>query len=145
MISLLLSCSSDKKLKNTDVFDDKLQDLLIDRHIAIVNVDTLKFYLKLAMQDVEITQKGKKSLRVFTTNQKKGIFYRNILGQELEEGSQSILELLRVNNSKYQDKWRSISDDSIYGFESDLFEDDSEYVYIPYEVLIQLNTNRKIK
>lgn len=116
----------------------------LDRHIGIVNIDTLEFYINKSMEDVHI-KKGKSTIRIYTTISRSNEFYKKILGQQLV-GKNSISNILNKSNSIYKNKWRPIINDSAdYGFESDIYEIDNKYAYVPFEILKQLNSNRKIK
>lgn len=136
-IVLSFSCKNNNKIEEKNDTQNTTSNQ--DRYFGIVNVDTIKFYSKLAFADVEIKNKGGKLL-IYTTTDKKKEFISNLLGQDLDK----IVELYKNDKINYIEKWNPINNNSVYGFECKLFEGDNKYVYIPYEILIQLNNKRKI-
>lgn len=137
LILLIYSCKNNNKIEEHNNTQNTTSNQ--DRYFGVVNIDTIEFYSKLAFADVTIKNNGNKLL-IYTTIDKKKEFISNILGQELDK----ILELYKTDKINYIDKWNPINNNSVYGFECKLYEKDNKYVYIPYEILIQLNNKRKI-
>lgn len=137
IIILISSCKNKDKIGAQN--NTEKESIGQDRYFGVVNIDTIEFYSKLAFADVTIKNNGNKLL-IYTTIDKKKEFISNILGQELD----MIVQLYENDKINYKDKWNPINNNSIYGFECKLYEQDNKYVYMPYEILIQLNNKRKI-
>ena len=108
-IVLFFSCKNNNKIEEQNNTQNTTSNQ--DRYFGIVNVDTIKFYSKLAFADVKIESKGG-NLLIYTTTDKKKEFISNILGQELD----MIVQLYENDKINYKDKWNPINNNSIYGF-----------------------------
>lgn len=116
----------------------------VDRYIAMVKLDTVKKYIELnnlGEKWIFITNNDSKC-KVSAKYRDKDRFYRLILGQPFE-GKISISTLAK--ESKYYNKWKILDDTEMIGFECDLEKKEGiNYIYLPYEILININRNRKL-